>query len=568
MKFRLVFIALLCGLSVLSVAHSQTNQLADLVLLNGRIWNGLENQPTAEALAIRGNTILRVGTTSAVSALSGPQTQAVDLGGRLVMPGFNDAHIHFLGGAQGLNEVDLTGAKSVAEMARRVAEFARKNPDVAWITGAGWEYNYFPDKLPHRRDLDAVVKDRPVFLRAYDGHSAWANSKALELAGVTRATKFEGFGELVRDAAGDPTGALKEGAQGLIRRLIPEPTRAQKLEALRRGLKLAASLGITSIQNANGSAEEFALYEELLQRGELTLRASLALSVGPQLGNERLEQWVKLRDQYVAHPRLRANAIKFALDGVIESYTAAMLEPYSNNAQTSGKLSWPVEAYREKVTQLDKLGFQLYTHAIGDRAVRTALDAYENAQRVNGRKNTRHRIEHIETVAAADIPRFAKLGVLASMEPIHADPATVEVWSNAIGPDRTRRGFAWQQLLRGGARLVFSSDWPASISVDPLRGLHVAVNRRTPEGYPPGAWLPQERLPVAQALRAYTSAGAYASFEEGIKGSLQPGKLADVIVLSQDLFKVDPMQIHAARVVLTVFDGKVIYKDVERLAGK
>lgn len=567
MKFRLLLLTLLGCLLGLPLAHSQTNQIADLVLLNGRIWNGLENQPSAEALAIRGNTIQRVGSAAEIKALSGPQTKVIDLGGRLVLPGFNDAHIHFLGGAQGLSEVDLTGAKSVAEMTTRVAEYAKQNPDVVWITGAGWEYTYFPDKLPRRHDLDAVVKDRPVFLRAYDGHSAWANSKALELAGVTRTTKFEGFGEIVRDAAGEPTGALKEGAQGLIRRLIPEPTRTQKLAALRRGLKLAASLGITSLQNASGSAEEFGLYEELLRNGELTLRASLALSVGPQLPNERLEQWVKLRDQYAAHPQLRANAIKFVLDGVIESYTAAMLEPYSNNAQTSGKLSWPVEAYREKVAALDKLGFQLYTHAIGDRAVRTALDAYENAQRVNRRKQARHRVEHIETVAAADIPRFAKLGVLASMEPIHADPATVEVWSSALGPDRTGRGFAWQQLQRAGARLVFSSDWPASISVDPLRGLHVAVNRRTPEGQPPDGWLPQERVPLAQALRAYTWAGAYASFEEGIKGSLQPGRLADVIVLSQDLFKAEPMQMHTTKVVLTVFDGKVIYRDEARFAG-
>ena len=563
---KTIAVLLLCVLFS-ALLFPATTELADLALINGRIWNGLENQPSAEALAVRGDTILRVGTTSSVKAVIGPQTQVIDLGGRLVTPGFNDAHIHFLGGAQGLTEVDLTGAKSVGEMIKRVAEFARQNSSTTWITGAGWEYTYFPDKLPHRRDLDAVVSDRPVFLRAYDGHSAWANSKALELAGVTRDTKFDGFGEIVHDAAGEPTGALKEGAQGLIRRLIPEPTHLQKLEALRRGVKLAASLGITSIQNASGSPEEFALYEELLGSDELTLRASLALSVSPQITNERIEQWVKLRDKYSANPRLRAGAIKFVLDGVIESYTAALLEPYSNNSQTSGKLSWPVEAYREKVALLDKLGFQLYTHAIGDRAVRTALDAYENAQRVNKRKNTRHRIEHIETVAAADLPRFAKLGVLASMEPIHADPATVEVWSKALGEDRTRRGFAWQQLQRAGARLVFSSDWPASISVDPLRGLHVAVNRRTPEGTPPGGWLPQERLPLAQAFRAYTWAGAYASLEEGIKGSLQPGRLADVIVLSQDVFKTDPMQLYSTKVVLTIFNGKVIYRDGARFPG-
>lgn len=549
-------------------ALAQSAEVADLVLLNGRIWDGVANQPTAEAVAIRGNTILQVGKTAQLKRLIGPNTKVIDLGGRLVTPGFNDAHIHFLGGALGLTEVDLTGAKSVEEMQRRVAEYARQNPQAEWIMGGGWEYNYFPDKLPHRRQLDAVVSDRPVFLRGYDGHSAWANSKALELAGVTRETQFKGFGELVRDAQGEPTGALKEGAQGLIRRKIPEPTRTQQLAALRRGMQLAASLGLTSLQNASGSLEELSLYEELLQRGELSLRFQMAFSVGQQTTREQIAQWEAIKQKYQDHPKLRASAVKFALDGVIESYTAAMLAPYTNNPQTSGKLSWPVEAYQEKVTLLNQLGFQIYTHAIGDRAVRTALDAYELAKRTNRRPDSRFRIEHIETVAPTDIPRFAKIGVLASMEPIHADPATVEVWSNAVGPERTQRAFAWNTLQRSGARLVFSSDWPASISVDPIRGIHNAVNRRTSEGHPPGGWLPQERVSLVQALRAYTSGAAYASFEERKKGRLAPGQLADLVVLSQDLFKLDPSQIYQTRVVLTVFDGQVIYRNQEHWAGK
>jgi len=546
---------------------AQTANVADLVLLNGRIWDGVANQPTAEAVAIRGNTILQVGKTAQIKRLVGANTKVIDLGGRLVTPGFNDAHIHFLGGALGLAEVDLTGAKSVEEMQRRVAEYARQNPQAEWITGGGWEYNYFPDKLPHRRQLDAVVSDRPVFLRGYDGHSAWANSKALELAGVNRETQFKGFGELVRDAQGEPTGALKEGAQGLIRRKIPEPTRERQLAALRQGMQLAASLGLTSLQNASGSLEELGLYEELLQRGELSLRFQMAFSVGQQTTREQIAQWETNKQKYQEHPQLRASAVKFALDGVIESFTAAMLAPYTNNPQTSGNLSWPVEAYQEKVALLNKLGFQIYTHAIGDRSVRTALDAYELAKRQNRRADSRFRIEHIETVAPTDIPRFAKIGVLASMEPIHADPATVEVWSYAVGPERTQRAFAWNSLQRRGARLVFSSDWPASISVDPMRGIHNAVNRRTTDGQPPGGWLPQERISLVEALRAYTSGAAYASFDEAKKGRLAPGQLADLVVLSQDLFKLAPSQIYQTRVVLTVFDGRVIYRNQEHWPG-
>ncbi|MFN0118936.1 MAG: amidohydrolase, partial [Blastocatellia bacterium] len=538
--------------------HSQST-VADLILLNGRVWTGEGDAPTARSIAIRGNRI--VGLDAGVKKLSGKNTQVIDLGGRLVTPGFNDAHIHFLGGSLGLSEIDLTGATTVAEMTKRVAEYARTHPGTDWINGRGWEYYPFPGGLPTRQMLDAVVRDRPVFLGAYDGHSGWANSRALEMAGVGRETKYEGFGEIVRDAGGEPTGALKEGAQGLVRRLIPAPTRERRLQALRDGMKMAAALGITSLQNASGSPEELALYAELAQKGELTLRAGIAFSMGQRLTDAQIEQFAALKKQYETHPLLRAGAVKFAVDGVIESHTAAMLEPYSDDPKTSGTLSWPVDAYQAMVARMDKLGFQIYTHAIGDRGVRTALDAYENAQRVNGRRDSRHRVEHLETIAASDMPRFAKLGVLASMEPIHAYPGTIDVWSKAIGPERTQRGFPWAELRRHGARLVFSSDWAAAISVDPLRGIHNAVNRRTLDGQPPGGWIPQHRLTLPVAMRAYTVEGAYASFTEQDKGTLALGKLADLIVFSDDLFRMNPMKLHESRVVLTMVDGKIVHRD-------
>ncbi|MFN0108214.1 MAG: amidohydrolase [Blastocatellia bacterium] len=561
---RLLVFAWCIALSPSFIAQTSTAEIADLVLTNGRIWTGNDAVSTVEAVAIRKDQIIRVGTALEIKPLIGAQTQVIDLGGRLASPGFNDAHIHFLGGASGLNRIDLTGAKTVAEMVERIAAYAKKNPDKQWITGRGWEYTPFPGGLPTKIYLDAIIKDRPVFLSAYDGHSGWANSKALELAGINKETKFTGFGEIVRNAAGEPTGALKEGAQGLVRRLIPEPTREEQLDALRQGLKLAASLGITSMQNASGSPAEMSLFEELLQRGELTVRYLTAFSVGERTTDDQIKQFVELKNKYDLNPMLRATAVKFVLDGVIESHTAAMIDRYSDLPTDSGnpfgETTMPPDVYRNMVVKLDKLGFQIFTHAIGDRAVREALNAYEAALKANNRGFNRHRIEHIETVSPSDIARFAKLNVLASMEPIHADPGTVDVWSKAVGAERLPYAFAWQSLLKAGARLVYSSDWPASISLDPIRGIHNAVNRRTVDGLPAKGWIPEQRISVVDALRAYTQAGAFSSFEEGIKGRIAVGQLADIIVFSQDFLKGEPLRIHESKVTLTVFNGKVIYR--------
>jgi predicted amidohydrolase YtcJ len=560
---RIFVLVFLCFIVGAFTVQTKTVETVDLALINGRVWLGGDSSNFAEAVAVKGNYISQVGSNVEIKKRVDEHTQVIDLGGRLVAPGFNDAHIHFLNGSLGLNEVDLTESRSVAEMIERIAAYAKKNPQAAWITGRGWEYTKFPGGLPTKTYLDAIIKDRPIFLSAYDGHSAWVNSKALALANVTRETRFDGYGEVVKDAAGEPTGALKEGAQSLVRRLLPVATREQKLDALRAGMKLAAALGITSIQNASGTPEEFSLYEELLRRSELTLRVSVAFSVGERTRPEDLERYLAIKNQNDLNPMLKAGSVKFMLDGVIESHTAAMLQQYSdlppNHGMPLGELTMPSDVYRDLVARIDKLGFQIYTHAIGDRAVREALNAYEFAQKANGRKNTRHRIEHIETISPEDIPRLASLKVLPSMEPIHADPGTAEVWSKAVGAERLPYAFPWAALLRSGAHLVFSSDWPAAISVDPIRGLHCAVNRRTVDGQPPRGWIPEQRISVADALRAYTHGGAYSSYEEGVKGNLAANHLADIVVFSQDLFKIDPMKIHETKVVLTVFNGKVLY---------
>lgn len=565
MRFYLGLAITIFYFSLIAPHLPATNlQSADLVLINGKVWLGGDSSLLAEAVAIQGNRVLNFGPTAEIKKLVDQHTQVIDLKGRLATPGFNDAHLHFLSGSLGLAEIDLSDVRTVAEMLERIAGYARKKPQANWIKGRGWEYAKFPGGLPTKSYLDAIIKDRPIFLTAYDGHTAWVNSKALQLAGITPQTKFEGYGEIVRDASGEPTGALKEGAQSLVRKIIPEPTREQKLDALRQGMKLATSLGITSIQNASGSLEEFSLYEELLKRGELTLRVTMAFSVNEKTTRQELDRFALVKNQYGLNPLLRANSVKIVLDGVIESHTAAVIDRYQDlpaeHGVPYGELAIPQDFYRDLVARLDKAGFQIYTHAVGDRAVREALNAYENAQKVNNRKNARHRIEHLEIVSAEDLPRFAALGVIASMQPVHADPGTAEVWERAVGPERLPLSFPWASLLKHGASLAYGSDWPATISLDPIRGLHCAVNRRTINGQPPKGWVPEQRISLGEALRAYTEAGAYSSFEEAVKGFIVQGMTADIIVFSQNLFKIDSMKIGESHVALTIFDGKVIYQ--------
>jgi len=541
----------------------------DLILLNGKVWTGQDELSFEQALAIKANKIMAVGKSDMIAPLADDQTQVIDVGGRLVSAGFNDAHIHFLSGSLSLTEVDLNGTTSPDEIAKRVAEYRLQNPTKEWIRGRGWQYTSFEAGFPDHHSLNAISNEVPVFLVAYDGHSGWANEKALSIAGISRHTAYSGFGEIVRDKNGNPTGTLRESAMRLVTDFMPKPTRAEKLTAIKKGLQLAASLGITSLQNADGSLEDLSIYTELLRRGELTARYAAAFSASEKTSDNDIGLYTKAKDSIgPAHPMIRADAIKFRIDGVIESHTAFMLQPYAdlkaNDPLAFGQRDISKDKYERLAAAFDKNGFRLYTHAIGDRAVREALDAYEYAASQNGVRDSRHRIEHIETISPDDLPRFAKLAVLPSMEPIHADPGTIAVWEKAIGKTRLPFSFNWLEMLKNNARLVFSSDWPACIDINPIRGLHVAVNRRTPEGYPKNGWLHEQKISVVKALQAYTSAGAYSSFEENLKGRIKEGQLADVIVFSQDLFTIDPMKIHETGVVLTVFDGKVIYNKLDQ----
>ncbi|KYP16365.1 amidohydrolase [Flavihumibacter sp. CACIAM 22H1] len=545
---------------------AQKTMRPDLILFNGKIWTG-EDSKFVEAVAITGTTITHTGSSKSIKKLAAPTTQLVDLGGKLATAGFNDAHIHFLDGSLGLTGVDLYQSNTLGEALETIARFVQQHPEKTWITGMGWQYNLFEGGMPTTealQQLDKITANKAVVLDAYDGHSIWVNSRAMELAGISKDTRFEGFGSIIKDASGHPTGAFTEAAGSLISKHVPPLSKEEKLDALRLGMKHAARLGITSIQNASGSLEEFELYETLLKNGELTVRSSTAFSAGKNTTEAAIQQFISVKNRTRNHPLLKAISIKFMLDGVIESHTAPMLEPYSDasadGTNANSDFALPLSLYQELLNRFDKEGFQIYTHAIGDRTVREALNAYEKTGLLNGSSGRRHRIEHIEQSAPEDLPRFRQLGIIASMEPIHADPGNIEVWAKAVGEKRLPHSFAWQSLLKNNVHLVFSSDWPACTNPDPIRGLHIAVNRQTPEGLPEGGWIPEQRISIHQALRAYTSEGAYSSFEETNKGKIRPGFLADIIVFSQDLFTIPATSIAQTNVLMTIFDGKIIFR--------
>ena len=565
--FWLVIMSLSAGVALGQVPAFQT---ADTVLVNARIYTVSPRQAWAEALAVRGDKILAVGTASKIAAHRGPSTKVIDAGGRLVLPGFADAHIHFLEGSVTLQRVHLEDAKTVAEIQALVKDFADKHPGNAWILGRGWTYPTFgANALPDKKYLDEVVPDRPVYLTAFDGHTRWANSKALRLAGINDKTPNPPNGIIVRDpTTGEATGALKEdAADALVARVIPPPSREERLAALRSGLREANRVGLVRAHcagNVGIDASDFEnldLYDELRKTGELSVRMYIAYELDPPaLTAEKLEQLENALKQY--HDEwISAGAVKFFLDGVVESHTAAMLTPYSDDPTQSGKLFWDPAKYKQAIAELDRRGFQIFTHAIGDKAVRLALDAYQEGEEGNHTRNPRPRIEHIETISAQDIPRFGKLGVIASFQPLHAYPAdnTLKIWARNVGPERARRAWAWRSIESRGGQLAFGSDWPV-VTLNPWPGVQNALTRQTTEGDPPGGFVPKERISLEDTIKAYTLGAAFAGRREKLEGSVESGKLADLIILSQDLFKIAPSEIAKTEVLLTMVGGKIVYQ--------
>ena len=559
----IIFALALSDSSAAQNAQDATPHAADTILVNGKVYTVNARQPWAHAVAIRDGKVFSVGEDAEIERLRGAATKVIDAGGKLVLPGFVDCHIHFLEGSISLGQANLEGAKNPADIQGILREYAEKHPGNGWILGGGWNYAMFGEEnLPNKRYLDELFPNRPVFLYGYDGHTSWANSNALQLAGINKDTPNPANGAIVRDPkTGEATGALKESAGHLVGKLIPKPTRQEKLAALRAGIHWANENGLTRVHSAGGDFQDFDLYDELLRRGELTLRMYIAYFLDPpELRPKDIAAIEDARRKYTGD-WLSGGVVKMMIDGVVESHTAAMLEPYTDDPATKGKLFWDPGKYKAAVAELDRRGLQLFTHAIGDYGVRTALDAYENAESVNNTQDRRPRIEHIETITAADIPRFGKLGVIASMQPLHAypDEDTLRVWAGNVGPDRASRAWVWNDISKTGGRLAFGSDWNV-VTLNPWEGLQMAVTRQTTEGKPEGGWMPQECITLAQAVEAYTLGAAYAGRREKTEGSIEPGKLADLIVVSQNIFEVDPHRIAQTKVVKTIVGGKVVYQ--------
>ncbi len=558
----IAFLVAACGGTPSQPAQPvQPANVADLIILNGKVHVADEKNTVAQAVAVKGNTILRVGTTNEIKALAGPSTRVIDARGGTVAPGFNDAHVHFIEGGLALKQADLAGLTALAEVQAAIREFAAKQPAGAWIAGRGWLYTPFPGGSPTAAQLDAVVPDRPAVMDCYDGHSIWVNSVVLKLAGITRATRDPVNGVIVRDPkTGEPTGHLKESAQGLIDGVLPPVTIEHRRAALRAAVTEANRLGVTSIQNAGTSLDDMALFDEAKQSGTLSVRAYLATDGEPGLTEADVDKMDVAWKQYGDDPTMRTGIVKLFADGVIESQTAAMLAPYVGTGR-AGTPNMTASEMNRIVAMFDKRGWQIQIHAIGDRAIRLSLDAFEAAAKANPApaRGRRHRLEHVEAISAQDIARFGQHGVIASQQPMHvalgdANQAVPSgPWPDAIGPERASRAWAWKSILQGGGRVAFGSDWPVA-PLEPGQGIWLASTRVKADN------AADQRLSIDDALAGYTRWAAYASFDEQRKGTLEPGKLADIVVLTSDITAAPIPTKSSVVVATTVFDGKVVFE--------
>lgn len=558
MKRRRVIIqaAVLLAAVMLVGAAPQTGPLR--LYVNAKIWTGEDAMPEAQALAIRGDRIVAIGDAVTVGALAGDGVPVIDLAGRRVVPGFNDAHWHL----PTRRTADLAEAGNVPEILRRLREFAATLGPDEWITGRGWGPSDFPGNQPHRRYLDEIFPDRPVLLTDRDGHQTLANSRALALATVTRTTKDPENGRVDRDAEGEPTGLLKEAASSLVRRLIPPVTADQVYRSLLAEMDKAAAFGLTSLQVASGSGAsgvEYEAYQRALREGTLKVRLRVAVPFERNVTEARLSEFVALRDRHRGGP-LTFGIAKGMLDGTVDAHTAAMLEPYAGGKDT-GLPMWSQPDLNRVVAAYDKAGLQVQLHAIGDRAIKMALDAFAHAAMTNGTSGRRHRVEHVEVPALEDLPRFKTLGVIASTQAMFASPdaITLQNYAPALGPARASYSNAFKLFDDAGAVQAFGSDYPV-FTMEVMRGVHAAVTRELPDGTPRGGWYPQHRISVGAAIRHFTRDAAFASFDEAGKGTLAVGKLADFVVLSDDIFGLAPSRLHDVRAVLTVMGGRETFR--------
>ncbi len=536
---------------------AQAQSFADLVLVNGKIWTVNPSQPVVEAVACLGSKIVAAGSSAEIRKWAGGRTKVIDLGGKLVVPGFNDAHVHLVDGGRHIGSVQLHDVHSQDEFRGRIRDYAANLPAGRWITGGDWDQeNWSPARLPEHSLIDAVAGDHPVFVNRHDGHMVLVNAMVLRMAHITRETPDPPGGTIVRDSRGEPTGILRDAAKELVGNLIPPITDAEIEDGLRAAMREARENGVTSVQDVGTTPEYLRVYQKLAHSGELTLRIST---------HQPLSAWHRLGDAGIAaafgNALLQAGALKAFADGSLGSSTALFFDPFSDAPDNRGIPNpdmIPESKMKQNILGADHAGLQVAVHAIGDRANATVLRLFEEVENENGPRDRRFRIEHAQHLRAADVPRFARLGVIASMQPYHAiDDGN---WAEKrIGPERAKLTYAFRSLLDAGAVLAFGSDWYVA-PLQPIGGIYAAVTRRTLDGQHPDGWIPEQKITVAEAVRAYTWGSAYASFTEKFKGTIAPGMLADLVVLSDDLFTMEPAQIANAKVMMTVFDGQVIYE--------
>jgi len=551
-----IFALCFCPLLSSSRARAQSKPAADLIITNAKVWTVDKSSPTAQAVAVLGDRIVAVGSNADVDSWHGSHTHVIDAEGKLLLPGFNDAHVHFSSGGMQLTNVQLKDATSAQEFSRLIGERAKVTAKGEWILGGNWdETKWNPPHMPTKELIDPLTPDTPVFVSRYDGHMGLANSVALRLAGITAKTPDPPGGTVVRDAEGNPTGALKDAATEYIYKVIPRLSHDQRLKVIKRALAYAASVGVTSVQHMSASYEDIAVYSELLQRGELTTRIYAAPSI------THVDDEAKLGiGRAFGGPYLRIGALKAFADGSLGSGTAYFYEPFLNQGNNRGLLSdemHPISLMRDRYLKADAAGLQLCTHAIGDEGISTILDLYADVIRANGEKDRRLRIEHAQHMAAKDFDRFAQLHVIASVQPYHAidDGRFAE---SHIGHDRASRTYAFRSFLDHGVRLAFGTDWEVA-PLDPLLTVYAAVTRATLDGKNPNGWFPEQKLSVAEAIEAYTMGSAYAEFQENEKGSITTGKLADMVLVSEDIFSIAPEKIRDVQVLKTFVGGRQVF---------
>jgi hypothetical protein len=524
--------------------------------LHGRIYTNDPKHPWAEALAVRDEKILCIGSISQIMLDCGAaeSQDVVQLKGSFVMPGFNDAHAHLGGAARDKLNLALNDATSVDDLLKRVKAAAEKRQPGDWILGSGWDQSRWPDpKYPTRLELDQAAPNNPVFLDHVSGHIGVANSLALKHAEITADTPNPAGGTIGRFADGEPNGLLEENATSMVTQRIPDPSDADRKQGIQLVFAELAQNGVTSVQDFS-SWDDYLAYMDLRKLNKLTVRITEWLpftASTDDLQNMRSEAGI-------SDPWLRTGALKGFIDGALGTHTAALLAPYSDDPSTSGILTIDPEKLKAMAIERDRLGFQLAFHAIGDKANRVALDAFESVLRVNPPRDRRDRIEHAQVVAPEDIPRFAKLQVIASMQPSH-ETNDMRWAEQRLGPERSKGAYAWKSLQDAGAKLAFGTDYDVE-PINPLRGLYACVTREAIEGGPPGGWIPQEKLPLDDCIRAYTSGSAYAEFMDGKKGQLKVGEFADFVILSQDLTKIPPRDFLKTQVLRTVAGGKTVYQ--------